>query len=137
MLAFIIKPKLISIDTIIVPPYEINGNGTPTTGIIPITIPILINTWLKNIDIRPITINFVNIDLVLIAIASELIITMKYNIIKIKPPIKPSSSVKKEKMKSVVYSGRKLKWLCVPFNNPFPQNPPDPIAILDWIMLKC
>jgi hypothetical protein len=29
--------------TIIVPPYEIKGKGTPTTGIIPITIAILIN----------------------------------------------------------------------------------------------
>ena len=55
------------------------------TGIIPITMPILINTWLKNIDVRPITINFVNIDLVLIAIASELRVSIKYSITKTKP----------------------------------------------------
>jgi hypothetical protein len=40
-------PKLTIIENITVPPYDINGNGTPTTGKTPITIAILINTYRK------------------------------------------------------------------------------------------
>ena len=46
-------------------------------------------------------------------------------------PKNPVSSAKTEKIKSVCFSGRKLSRLWVPANNPLPQNPPDPIAILD------
>jgi hypothetical protein len=31
------------------PPYEKNGNGIPITGVIPSTIPTLINRWNRNI----------------------------------------------------------------------------------------
>ena len=43
----------VSID---VPPYEINGNGKPFTGIIPETIAQLTKIWDKNIDDIPIKI---------------------------------------------------------------------------------
>ena len=33
------------------------------------------------------------------------------------------------KKKSVCFSGKKSKCDCVPFNQPFPNVPPDPIAI--------
>jgi hypothetical protein len=46
-------------------------------------------------------------------------------------PKKPVSSAKTEKIKSVCFSGRKLSRLWVPARRPFPQNPPDPMAILD------
>ena len=51
--AFNKKPKAISDVTVIVPPYDINGSGTPTTGKIPITIPIFIKTWKNNMNPTP------------------------------------------------------------------------------------
>jgi len=39
------------------------------------------------------------------------------------------------KMKSVCFSGRKLRWPCVPCRKPLPQMPPEPSAIFDWMML--
>ena len=47
-------------------------------------------------------------------------------------PIKPHSSPMVQKMKSVLCSGTKLNLVWVPPKNPFPKNPPEPIAILDW-----
>ena len=37
-------------------------------------------------------------------------------------------------MKSVCFSGRKLSRLWVPAIKPFPQKPPEPTAILDWMV---
>ena len=48
-------------------------------------------------------------------------------------PKNPVSSAKTEKIKSVCFSGKKLSRLWVPASKPFPQNPPEPMAILDWI----
>jgi hypothetical protein len=50
-------------------------------------------------------------------------------------PRKPSSSPTSANMKSVCRSGKNPNWPCVPPNNPFPNNPPDPTAILDWMTL--
>ena len=36
-----------------------------------------------------------------------------------------------QKIKSVVCAGTKSNFVCVPFKNPFPINPPEPIAIFD------
>ena len=33
--------------------------------------------------------------------------------------------------KSVCFSGKKFKWLCVPFKKPLPNTPPEPKAIFD------
>ena len=51
-----------------------------------------------------------------------------------KNPINPSSSANTEKMKSVDCSGTKSSWDWDPLAIPFPVNPPDPIAIFDWII---
>jgi hypothetical protein len=39
-------------------------------------------------------------------------------------------------MKSVWRSGRKARWVWVPSIQPFPVMPPEPIAIVDWMMWK-
>ena len=39
-------------------------------------------------------------------------------------------------MKSVWRSGRKARWVCVPSIQPLPITPPEPIAIVDWMMWK-
>jgi hypothetical protein len=55
----------------------------------------------------------------------------EYKINNVIPPTKPNSSIKKEKIKSVSYSGRKLRGPWVPLNKPLPRKPPEPIAIFD------
>ena len=51
------------------------------------------------------------------------------------PPAKPNSSDSMVKMKSVCFSGRKLRCPCVPCRYPLPQMPPEPSAMRDWMML--
>ena len=46
-------------------------------------------------------------------------------------PINPHSSPIVQKIKSVLCSGTKLNFVCVPFKNPLPNKPPEPIAIFD------
>lgn len=50
-----IKPILIIMVNVAVPPYVIKGNGTPTTGIIPITMPIFIKKYKKKVMVKPAT----------------------------------------------------------------------------------
>ena len=45
-------------------------------------------------------------------------------------PTKPHSSPTVQNIKSVSCSGTKLNLVCVPFKNPLPKTPPEPIAIL-------
>ena len=52
-----------------------------------------------------------------------------------KLPKNPHSSPTVQNIKSVLCSGTKSNLVWVPFRNPLPKNPPDPIAILDWIKL--
>lgn len=53
---------------------------------------------------------------------------------KSKLPIMPNSSLKTEKIKSVVLSGKNSSWDCVPFNQPLPVKPPEPWAMVDWMI---
>ena len=46
-------------------------------------------------------------------------------------PTKPHSSPTVQNIKSVLCSGTKLNLVWVPCRNPFPNKPPEPIAILD------
>ena len=48
-------------------------------------------------------------------------------------PTKPHSSENTAKAKSVCCSGRNRSDPWVPWRYPFPSNPPDPTAILDWM----
>ena len=47
-------------------------------------------------------------------------------------PRNPHSSAMTARMKSVCWTGRKRSWLWVPLRKPFPENPPEPTAILLW-----
>ena len=55
----------------------------------------------------------------------------KYMHIMITTPTNPNSSARIEKIKSVVLSGRKSSWPWLPFSQPFPNKPPEPMAIFD------
>ncbi len=48
-------------------------------------------------------------------------------------PMNPSSSPTTAKMKSVCCSGRNASRFWVPAVKPLPNQPPDPIAIFDWM----
>ena len=37
-------------------------------------------------------------------------------------------------MKSVVRSGMNSRWVCVPSIQPRPHSPPEPTAMVDWMM---
>ncbi len=39
-------------------------------------------------------------------------------------------------MKSVVRSGMNSRCVCVPFMKPLPVRPPEPMAIMPWMMWK-
>ena len=49
-------------------------------------------------------------------------------------PTSPNSSEKAAKMKSVVRSGMNSRWVWVPAMKPLPNMPPEPIAIMPWMM---
>ena len=70
---------------------------------------------------------------------SALIVILIINIekIKINPklPEKPHSSPIVLKIKSVCCSGTKSPFVWVPWRNPLPFKPPEPIAIIDWLIL--
>ena len=51
-------------------------------------------------------------------------------------PAKPNSSQKLVQMKSVWLSGRKFSRLWVPLRKPLPATPPEPMAILAWVMFQ-
>ena len=50
-------------------------------------------------------------------------------------PTSPSSSPATVKTKSVCCSGTKPDWVCEPWNSPWPNKPPLPIAIRAWVVL--
>lgn len=50
-------------------------------------------------------------------------------------PTNPCSSPMVQKMKSVSCSGTYFNLVCVPLRKPFPNNPPEPMAILLWLTL--
>ena len=51
-------------------------------------------------------------------------------------PNRPNSSEKAAKMKSVVRSGMNSRCVWVPFMKPLPVMPPEPMAIMPWMMWK-
>ena len=48
--------------------------------------------------------------------------------------MRPNSSPMTAKMKSVERSGRNSSCAWLPFIQPLPNSPPEPIAICDWMM---
>ncbi len=93
--------------TMEVPPWLINGNGTPTTGNRPTTIPMLIKTEKKKISVIVEAsireyVPFASKD-----IAKPLIKIKRKSVIKNNIPKRPNSSPITAKIKSVDCSGRK------------------------------
>ena len=107
-------PKPIKKDIIAEPPKEQSGNGTPTTGIIPVTIPTLTKTLKKKLDVKLIPKifekKFLDSRLNLIDHKTNTIYKKNNTIM----PNKPNSSPNTEKIKSVCISGINCKWLWVP-----------------------
>ena len=92
----------------------INGNGIPTTGIIPTTIDKLINTVDKNNKLNPPIVSLQNLSLAFKARYKHLNKIKKNIPSKTHTPKKPNSSAMTEKIKSVSVSGKKSKCACDP-----------------------
>src|SRR3990167_10184850 len=100
-----------------------SGNGTPTTGKIPTTIPRLINTDKINVNAKLPDNNRPKLSCALTLIYQQRLKIIK-NKIKIPAhPISPNSSPDTAKIKSVVCAGKKDKCDCVPCRYPLPINP--------------
>ena len=87
----------------------INGIGIPTTGIIPTTIPKLINNVDAKTRLSPPIVNLQNLSLALNARYMHLNKIKKKKDNNIQIPIKPNSSAITAKIKSVSASGKKFK----------------------------
>ena len=113
------------------PPYDINGNATPTTGKIPIVIDILIRNSKKILKDNTNKIILLKTCVSLYVFRTGIKNMIKKSEINNIDPVKPNCSEKIAKTKSVSFSGRKSKLLWEPSKKPFPLSPPEPIAILD------
>src|SRR5438045_3321794 len=110
------------------PPYEMNGSVTPTTGAMPSTIATLTTTCQNVIAATPrqsVAPTRSRADsATLIVHSSKKPNTASKNT----EPTKPHSSPHTEYGKSVQCSGTTLPWLCVPLRKPLPQILPEPTA---------
>ena len=113
------------------PPYEMNGNGSPVTGISPIVIAIFTVTWNKKIVAAPIVKSVTNGSSFVLQIEDA-----RHRNSANKPrtaahPTKPNCSPSTLKIKSVCSSGKNERFVCEPFPKPLPPTPPLPIAVND------
>ena len=111
-----------------------NGNGKPFTGIIPETIAQLTKIWDKNIDDMPIKIKLENLSEAFNDKLRTRYMKILNKKIIINKAANPSSSPITLTMKSDSWTGRNLSWVCVPSPHPFPHKPPEPSAVLLWII---
>ena len=110
-----------------------NGNGAPTTGRNPITIPTLTSTYKKIVKLS-VALNILpKLSVALMEILNPRKATKRYNVINIRTPKNPNSPPNAVNIKSVECSGTKPSFDWVPLKIPLPKNPPDPRAILDCI----
>ena len=89
------------------PPYDKNKSGIPVIGIMPMTIPTLIKKWMINIPKMPEAMYIPKFVLVFFMITIVRNIIIIYRLNTKMPPIKPSSSERILKIKSVDCCGRK------------------------------
>ena len=113
------------------PPYDINGNATPTTGKIPTVIDIFIRNSKKILKESTNKIILLKTCVSLYVLKTGIKNKTKKSEINNIDPVKPNCSEKIAKTKSVSFSGRKSKLLWEPSRKPLPLSPPEPIAILD------
>jgi len=113
-----------------------NGKGTPTTGKMPLTMPMLTNAYVNQLSVMAPASKRVNTVGASAAIISPRKIRNVKPSTRLTPPIRPNSSENAAKMKSVVRSGMNSRCVCVPFMKPLPSTPPEPMAIIPWMMWK-
>jgi hypothetical protein len=96
------------------PPALTNGKGIPVTGRIAMDIPIFVNIWKNKYDTTPAATNLPYSSFADITIRIPLHNKYTNKNITTQAPIKPNSSQRTEKMKSLCRAGRKLSWVWVP-----------------------
>ncbi len=96
--------------TILDPPYERSGSGTPTIGMRPATIPILIIRCQNIKAVTPTQIRAPARSPQFLAIL-KIKISKTINMVNVMiPPIKPNSSLNTQKIKSECLSGKNCNW---------------------------
>ena len=128
------KPIIIKQDIRKEPPYEIKGNGKPLTGIRPAVIEQLTKIWPKKILVMPMIISEENLSVAWKAIETIFISNQANRINIVSITIKPSSSPITLTIKSDSCTGKNFNWVWVPWPRPFPKSPPEPSAVLLWII---
>jgi len=103
-----IIPNIIKSATKCDPPSVKNGKAIPTTGKNPILTPILIIISVANLIIKPIINSFAKLLLACWVYSYNCLNSKNKLINKIEIPIKPVSSAKAAKIKSVLASGKNL-----------------------------
>jgi len=97
----------------------------------PSVMPTLMEKWKKMMDATPYPYKRLNFDRCRSARNTILEINVMNRAITRNCPWSHSSPTV-QKIKSVLCSGTKLYFVCVPWRNPLPQNPPEPMAMRDW-----
>ena len=110
------------------------GSGTPTTGRMPLTIPMFTNAYVKNVSVIAPPNKRVNKVGALAVITTPRAMISRKSTSSSELPIKPNSSEKTAKIKSVVRSGMKSRCVWLPWSQPFPNTPPEPSAMVDCMV---
>ena len=105
------------------------------TGVIPMVMPMLMKDWTPNQIAIPDATSRPNMSSARAAIRIARTSTMASRAMMVIAPTKPSSSPATAKMKSVCCSGTKLPATSWPWNRPWPNIRPEPIAIFAWAAL--
>jgi hypothetical protein len=114
-----------------VPPWEINGRGTPVSGNIPSIDAMFIKACIKYIHVMP-TIKYEPKEsLTMRASLNPRTASAENRNSIILPPIIPSSSPMTANIESPIGSGKKLNF-CMLCPYPRPNGPPLPIAMSDY-----
>ena len=88
------------------PPYDKKSNGIPVMGIVPMTIPMLTIKWKKYMATMPVAMRVPKEFTVYLIMTTPRPMMREYSPKTTKPPMKPHSSERILKMKSVLCCGR-------------------------------
>src|SRR5215467_6944633 len=102
-----------------------NDNDKPVIGMMPIVMPMLTNDWKPNQTATPDATSMPNMSSATAAILMARKTTTVSNPTITAQPTKPSCSPATVKMKSVCTDGTKFPPVNAPWNNPWPNVPPE------------
>ena len=117
------------------PPCDTSGSGTPPTGMAPVTMAVLTKQYMLKLNAIPSASSRPYWLRQRSAISTPPATMAASSAISPSIPTSPNSSASTAWIKSVCFSGKKFRCPCVPCRKPLPHIPPEPSAILLWMML--